>query len=213
MHSETKKFLRNRRIAALLPWLGILGILILTFSPIFGGFVLFFTEIGFVASFYFFIDEYNWLAERLLIRPNYTVNHENEDRVKKLFYFALGASIVYAILLSYLRSISFYDFVVGVAFLYGIYFGKHNIEYALIILRAEFGSKKYYVIQIIGTLLTAVSLLAFYFVFNWIWTLSFLAILGFIYVLERNILKEMKNHGVKIHWDDDDTADRFSIGN
>lgn len=55
MDEKTKKFLRNRKIGAILPWFGVIGMIILTFSPIFGGFPLFFTELGFVANFYFLL--------------------------------------------------------------------------------------------------------------------------------------------------------------
>ena len=57
--NNTKKFIRSRRISSILPWLGILGVLILVFSLIMHGFLLFFTELGFIANFYYFIDEYN----------------------------------------------------------------------------------------------------------------------------------------------------------
>lgn len=51
--NNTKKFIRSRRISSILPWLGILGVLILVFSLIMHGFLLFFTELGFIANFYY----------------------------------------------------------------------------------------------------------------------------------------------------------------
>lgn len=213
MNPETKKFLRNRKIESILPWIGVVGMIILTFSPIFGGFPLFFTELGFVANFYFFIDEYNWFAQHLLIKKDHTINHNNETRVKTLFYFTIAISIIYAIFLSYLRNLSFTAFVVGASFLYVIYFSKHDIDYALIIFRQKFENKKYHSILIIGTLTVSLLLLIFYFLINWLSALFLLIILSCLYVFERDVMKEMKKHGAKIDWDDDDDRDRFSARN
>lgn len=212
MDPETRKFLLNRKIGDMLPWIGIVGMLILTFSPIFGGFPLFFTELGFVANFYFFIDEYNWLAQRLLINKDHTLNRDNEVKVKQLFFITLASAIVCAIILGFLRAQSFFAFVVGAAFLSGIYFSKHDIEYAVIIFRWKFETRQYYSILISGTIFISVVLSLLYFLVNWLAALILLVIIGCLYVFERDVMKEMKKRGVEIDWDDDDDSGRFSIG-
>ena len=63
--NKTKKFIRSRRISAILPWIGMLGMLYLVFSLIMHGLLAFIINLGFIANFYYIIDEYNWLIERI----------------------------------------------------------------------------------------------------------------------------------------------------
>ncbi len=65
--SRTQRFIRSRRIGAILPWFGILGMLLLVFSLIMYGLLLFLTELGFIANFYYWIDSYNWLTDYYMI--------------------------------------------------------------------------------------------------------------------------------------------------
>lgn len=81
---KTKKFIRSRRIGVILPWFGILGMLVLVFSLIMCGLLLFLTELGFIANFYYFIDSYNWLADRLLYDPQKKVFTHRKDNLVKL---------------------------------------------------------------------------------------------------------------------------------
>lgn len=210
MDAETKKFLRNRKIGAMLPWFGVIGMMILTFSPIFGGFPLFFTELGFVANFYFFVDEYNWIAQKLLINKDHTVNHLNQKKVKTILVITIVISMIYTIFLSILRAQSLYNFTIGVSFLYVIYFSKHDIEYFLILLQTEINNDKYYLALTMCIVLNIVIALILFFVINPFHALLFLIILSILYVLQRDILKEMKKQGKNINWEDDDDHDRFS---
>lgn len=209
MNAETKKFLKERKIGAFLPWIGIVGMLVLTFSPIMGGFTLFFTELGYVAIFYFFIDEYNWLIQRLLINRDHTINHSNEKKVKPILFIFIILTLIAITTISFLRQQSFYNFVVGVSFLYGIYFSHHNIEYLLIILQTQFSNFIYYSVLFLYTFIMML-LLLFLFCINAFYALYLLILLSIIYVLERDILKEMKKRGKKIDWEDDDDRDRFN---
>ena len=49
---KTRKFIRSRKIGAILPWLAILVMLILVFSLVMSGLPTFLTELGFIATFY-----------------------------------------------------------------------------------------------------------------------------------------------------------------
>src|SRR5699024_11444790 len=91
--NNTKKFIRSRRISSILPWLGILGVLILVFSLIMHGFLLFFTDLGFIANFYYFICEYNWVEDRIMFYRELLITHA---RVK-MVYLPLTISTVLAL--------------------------------------------------------------------------------------------------------------------
>lgn len=82
--SRTQRFIRSRRIGAILPWFGILGMLLLVFSLIMYGLLLFLTELGFIANFYYWIDSYNWLTDRLLYDPQKKVLTHQRDNIVRL---------------------------------------------------------------------------------------------------------------------------------
>lgn len=210
MDSETKKFLRDRKIGAFLPWIGIVGMLVLTFSPIFGGFPLLFTELGYVANFYFFIDEYNWLAQHLLINSDHSINQANKKIIKPILVFFIILTIIVTIVVSILREQNIFNFVAGVSFLYVIYFAQHDFELLLIMLKKDLHQKSSYLIWFVTTLLLVILLSAVYFFVNKLLALYLLISLGIIQVVEKDIVKEMKLHDQKIQWEDDNDNDRFS---
>lgn len=210
MDSETEKFLRDRKIGAFLPWSGIVGMLVLTFSPIFGGFPLLFTELGYVANFYFFIDEYNWLVQHLLINSDHSINQFNKRKIKPILVFFIVLTVIVTIIISILRAKNIFSFVAGVSFLYVIYFAQHDVELILIMLKKDLHQKSSYLIWSVVTLLLVILLSVVYFFINKLLALYLLILLGIIQVIEKDILKEMKQHDQKIQWEDDNDNDRFS---
>lgn len=208
MNPHTKKFIRNRKIENILPWAGVTGMIILLFSPIFGGFSLFFKELGFVASFYFFIDEYNWLAQNLLVNPDHTLNSKNIVRVKKIFIVFCIVCVIYNAFVFILNLYSFYAFAIATSFLYVIYFSHHDVEFLLLICKKIRNQRFYKLITLIVFIFCGVSLV-FLFI-NSILALSLLVFLGLSYVIERNLIKEIKRRNKGLDWEDDEDQYRFN---
>lgn len=158
--NNTKKFIRSRRISSILPWLGILGVLILVFSLIMHGFLLFFTELGFIANFYYFIDEYNWVADRIMFDRELLITHARD----KMVYLAMTISTVLALIntaiLAYLRHQSFIAFCIGICFISGLYFASRLAENILVILHIAFNNwKRFYIlVAAITIILTSFSI-------------------------------------------------------
>lgn len=111
MDAETKRFLRNRKLQTILPWAGLIGIIVLTFSVIFGGIPLFLTEVGFIANIYYWIDEYNWVSERIVFSSEHLIdeapnkNHLDRDECFGIFnHDLLGFSQIPANVQFYFRN-------------------------------------------------------------------------------------------------------------
>ena len=153
--TKTKKFIRSRRIGAILPWFGILGMLVLVFSLIMCGLLLFLTELGFIANFYYFIDSYNWLADRLLYDPQKKVfTHRKDNLVKLIMWVAIILVLVSTILLAWMRVKSFLCFVACLCFISICYFGSRVIENCLVIFHIQLNNwKRFYQIVTAGIIL------------------------------------------------------------
>ena len=101
---KTRKFIRSRKIGAILPWLAILVMLILVFSLVMSGLPTFLTELGFIATFYYFIDSYNWLADRLLFDPKKRIiTHARDNLVQLILWLTVAFTLITTILFIWLR--------------------------------------------------------------------------------------------------------------
>lgn len=152
---KTKKFIRSRRISAILPWFGILGMLLLVFSLIMYGFLLFLTELGFIANFYYFIDSYNWLADRLLFDPKKkTLTHKRDILIRFMMWIFIVLSLLATFLLTCLRKQSFVYFIAGLCFISICYFGSRTVENCLVVFHIQLNNwKRFYEIVTIATFL------------------------------------------------------------
>lgn len=189
---KTKRFIRSRRIDALLPWFGILGMLILVFSLIMQGFLVFFKEIGLVANFYYFIDGYNWLADRLMFNPRERILTHKRDKLVRIvrWLFIVLALIATAVLIK-LTDRDFLHFVTGLCFLSICYLSSRVIENCMVLFHLQLNNwKRFYIIVAIGTIIfSGLSIVLL------VWDLLnyyvFLGILGLVYTCTYYILIEV----------------------
>ncbi|WP_308554925.1 hypothetical protein [uncultured Lactobacillus sp.] len=189
---KTRKFIRSRKISAILPWLGILGMLFLVFSLIMSGLLLFIVELGFIANFYYFIDSYNWLADRLLFDPKKKMlTHERDRLVRIMMVVFIILGLVTTALLAWLQSQNFLYFVAGLCFISICYFGSRVIENCLVIFHIQLNNwNKFYKIVATGTiLLTGLAALLLY--FNMFIYYIYFAIIGIIYLITYYVLIEV----------------------
>lgn len=190
--SRTQRFIRSRRIGAILPWFGILGMLLLVFSLIMYGLLLFLTELGFIANFYYWIDSYNWLADRLLYDPQKKVlTHQRDNIVRLTKWLFIILALVATILLAWLRMQSFLHFAAGLCFISICYFGNRAVENCLVIFHIQLNNwKRFYEIVSVGTILlimvaailVSCNVLAYYIYF---------CVIGIIYCLAYYFLIEL----------------------
>lgn len=129
--------------------------LVLVFSLIMCGLLLFLTELGFIANFYYFIDSYNWLADRLLYDPQKKVfTHRKDNLVKLIMWVAIILVLVSTILLAWMRVKSFLCFVACLCFISICYFGSRVIENCLVIFHIQLNNwKRFYQIVTAGIIL------------------------------------------------------------
>ncbi len=155
VNSRTQRFIRSRRIGAILPWFGILGMLLLVFSLIMYGLLLFLTELGFIANFYYWIDSYNWLTDRLLYDPQKKVlTHQRDNIVRLTKWLFIILALVATILLAWLRMQSFLHFAAGLCFINICYFGSRAVENCLVIFHIQLNNwKRFYEIVSVGAIL------------------------------------------------------------
>ncbi|WP_103662180.1 hypothetical protein [Lactobacillus sp. HT06-2] len=197
MTPETKRFLRNRKLQAIVPWFGIAGLLVLMFSAFMSGFPLFLTEIGFVANLYYWTDEYNWIVQRILFNDDHIIDKKKEHLQKILLNVAIIGAIITTILLGYLRSQNFIFFSCALGIISGSYFTSRLLENFLWIIKITFTDlKKYYLLiadfTIVGTLILTILMLI-----NKIAFIVALVVVGLLYVLEKDIISEMKKRNSK----------------
>lgn len=193
---RTKRFIRSRKIGLLLPWLGILGMLILVFSLIMQGFLVFFTEIGFVANFYYFIDEYNWLADRISFDPHkQIVTHERDSLIHVIMWlFIVLAGVTTAILSWILVRYGFLKFLIGLSFVSLCYLSSRVMENLMVLFHIQLCNwSRFYIIVGVGTVVLPLLGLAVLY-WNLIAYLIFLGILYLIYVFTYYTLIAVYNH-------------------
>ena len=191
-NSSTQKFIRSRRISAILPWLGILGMLLLVLSLIVYGFLVFLTELGFVINFYYFIDSYNWLADRLLFDPQKKIlTHRRDKLVQLMMWIFIVLALIATILLTWLRKQNFLFFIAGLCFISICYFGSRAIENCLVIFHIQLNNwKKFYTIVTVGTILS-ITIAIVFLNYNVLIYYVFFGIIGTIYWLTYYILVEL----------------------
>lgn len=189
---KTRKFIRSRRIDAILPWFGILGMLILVFSLIMQGFLVFFKEIGFVANFYYFIDGYNWLADRLMFNPRERIlTHERDKLVRIVRWLFLVLTLIATAVLIKLAEGNFLQFVTGLCFLSICYLSSRVIENCMVLLHLQLNNwKRFYIIVAAGTIILS-SLSIGLLMWNLLSYYVFLGILGLVYTCTYYILIEV----------------------
>lgn len=190
--SRTQKFIRSRRIGTILPWFGILGMLALVFSLIMDGLLLFLTELGFIANFYYFIDSYNWLADRLLYDPQKQVlTHQRDNIVRLIKWIFIILTLASTILLTWLRIQNFLHFVAGLCFISICYFGSKTVENCLVIFRIQLNNwKRFYEIVTTGTILL-IMVAAFLLKYNILAYYIYFCIIGIIYCFTYYFLIEL----------------------
>lgn len=188
---KTRKFIRSRKIGAILPWLAILVMLILVFSLVMSGLPTFLTELGFIATFYYFIDSYNWLADRLLFDPKKRIiTHARDNLVQLILWLTVAFTLITTILFIWLRKQSFLDFIAGVFFISIIYFGSRAMENFLVIAHIQLHNwHVFYRIVASGTIfLTIFAALLLY--FNIVAYYIYFGAISLIYLLTYYILIE-----------------------
>lgn len=192
LNLKTKRFIRSRRISVILPWLGICGVLILVFSLVMDGLLLFVTEIGFVANFYYFIDTYNWLADRLSFDPQKKLlTHKKDVFIRKIMWLFIVLALLVAGILSWLNQQSFLFFIAGLAFISICYFGSRAIENCLIIFHLQLNNwKRFYVTVATGTMFL-IGLSAGLLYYNWLIFYIYFAVVSGIYLMTYYILIEV----------------------
>lgn len=180
-----------RKINLILSWASILGIMILIFSLIMKGFQVFLTELGFIANFYYFIDEYNWIAERLAYDERELITHRRDKLIHKVLILFLVLGLGVTVVLAFLRHENFVSFVIGVCFISSIYFGSRVVENLLVIFHIKLNDwVAFYYLVLINTLLIFVVSIIFL-CFNLIIYYISLGIISFLYVLTYNALIEI----------------------
>ena len=192
LNLKTKRFIRSRRISEFLPWFGIFGILILVFSLIMNGLLLFVTEIGFVANFYYFIDTYNWLADRLSFDPRKKLlTHKKDELIKVIMWLIIILASLVTGLLIWLNQLSFLFFFAGLSFISICYFGSRAIENGLVLFHLQLNNwKRFYTIVATGTVFL-ISLSIILLCYDWLIFYIFFAVIGMIYLLTYYILIEV----------------------
>lgn len=165
--------------------------LILAFSIVMSGLSSFLIELGFIATFYYFIDSYNWLADRLLFDPKKKIiTHKRDNLVRLILWFTVAFTFITTVLFIWLRKQSFLSFVTGLCFISIIYFGSRVIENLLVITHIQLHNwHSFYRIVAIGTTFLVI-LAAFLLYFNLIAYYIYFGVIGMVYLLTYYILIE-----------------------
>lgn len=192
MDLETKRFLRRRKLEAILPWIGILGVIVLVFSLLFGGIPIFLTEIGFIANFYYWIDEYNWIAERITSAKDYLSDKEKKKQTKIVLILMSIITISSTVILIYLRKQQMFSFILGLGVISSNYFISRVIENTFWIFKVKFSSFKKYYLILFGITIIGASSMTFVMYHNQVAYLTILIIIGIIYVVEVDIIAEIR---------------------
>lgn len=193
MTARTKRFIRSRKIGLVLPWLGILGILILVFSLIMHGFLLFFTEISFVANFYYFIDGYNWLADRVSFdAQKQIITHKRDSLIHLLMWlFMILATVTTGILSWILMKFGFINFLISLSFVSLCYLSSRVVENCMVLFHIQLHrwSRFYIIVSISTVVLSSLSFVLLY--WNLIAYFIFLGIIYLVYVFTYYALIEV----------------------
>lgn len=189
--NSTKKFIRSRRISAILPWIGIIGVLFLVFSLIMYGLLLFLVEIGFIANFYYIIDEYNWVIERAMFDHKKLINRTQSHVIHLVLMLSVIIGIVTTIILIQLQRQNFVSFCVGICFISVIYFSSRLIENFQVILHIAFDSwKKFYILVTVATIILG-CVCAFLLYLNMVAYFAYCVAIGIMYVITYYALIEI----------------------
>ncbi|KRM40565.1 hypothetical protein FC39_GL000591 [Lactobacillus hamsteri DSM 5661 = JCM 6256] len=189
--NKTKKFIRSRRISAILPWIGMLGMLYLVFSLIMHGLLAFIINLGFIANFYYIIDEYNWLIERISFDSQRLIANKRKGINRLVMIVSIVIAVLNTIILILLKRQDFISFCVGLCFISEIYFVSRLIENFQVILHIAFDSwKKFYILVVIGTAVSS-SVYLLLLCFSIIAYFIYFAIIGIMYVITYYILIEI----------------------
>lgn len=192
MDLETKRFLRRRKLEAILPWIGILGVIVLVFSLLFGGIPIFLTEIGFITNFYYWIDEYNWITERITSAKDYLSDKEKKKQTKIVLILMSIITILSTVILIYLRKQQMFSFILGLGVISSNYFISRVIENTFWIFKVKFSSFKKYYLILFGITIIGASSMTFVMYHNQVAYLTILIIIGIIYVVEVDIIAEIR---------------------
>ena len=188
--NNTKKFIRSRRISAFLPWVGILGMLYLVFTLIIHGLLTFLIDLGFIANFYYMIDEYNWLIERLLFNREKLITRKQNNIIHLIKLLSVITTITSTVILFFLRQ-NFINFCIGICFISEVYFSNRLIENIQVILHIAFDIwKKFYVLVFVGTIISTTTYI-FLLYLNIIAYFIYFGIISIMYLITYYILIEI----------------------
>lgn len=191
MNRKTKHFLYLRKISLFLPWIAIFTIIGLLFSLIVGGFLTFFTEIGFIANFYYCVDEYNWVAERLQYNKGTLITHKRDHIISVIMYFLIIIFIINTLILSFLIKSSFLYFTVGICFISGIYFCSRISENILIIFKISLESWNHFYKLVVILSIILISIITIALIFNIVIYFILLFVIGVVYIFSYHFLVEL----------------------
>ena len=196
LNLKTQRFIRSRKIGLVLPWLGILGMLILVFSLIMHGFLVFFIEIGFIANFYYFIDGYNWLADRISFNPREQIVTHERDNVNRLlmWFFIILAGVTTGVQSWVLVRFGFLKFLTNLSFISFCYLSSRVVENCMVLLRVQLRNWSHFYIVVGISTVVLPSLSLFFLCWNLIAYFIFLGILYLIYVFTYYALIEVYQH-------------------
>lgn len=85
MYRQKDEYLTWRKHTMILRWIYLIGIITLLISLVFGGLILFFTEIGFICNLYYWIDEYNIRISQNLFDDDHRIR--DISKFKKILLF------------------------------------------------------------------------------------------------------------------------------
>ena len=156
------------------------------------GIPIFITEIGFIANFYYWIDEYNWIAERITSAKDYLSDKEKKKQTKIVLILMSIITIFSTVILIYLRKQQMFSFILGLGVISSNYFISRVIENTFWIFKVKFSSFKKYYLILFGITIIGASSMTFVMYHNQVAYLTILIIIGIIYVVEVDIIAEIR---------------------
>ncbi|MCT0192352.1 hypothetical protein EFM10_03950, partial [Lactobacillus helveticus] len=106
------------------------------------GLLAFIINLGFIANFYYIIDEYNWLIERISFDSQRLIANKRMGINRLVMIVSIVIAVLNTIILILLKRQDFISFFVGLCFISEIYFVSRLIENFQVILHIAFDSWK-----------------------------------------------------------------------
>lgn len=194
MDPETRKFLRKRKLGAILPWFGIIAMLGMVFTIIFANFPTLFVEVGFVALAYFLIDEYYLFVDRLTFNQEHINDHKNDQLIKTIQLITVLVGMVLSLALIYFRTRGIIQFNYAVGVIAGAFFISRIYENLIQIRKVHpIFDRNYYFKLIAVTIIYSVILAITSSVSVYLFA-GILVVTGIIHVIELDIITQKRKH-------------------